>query len=106
MTRRQRTARPSLRRRQIETAPNHDAVFRPRLKLTAHQGPVCVDAALRPAPKFACQRRTAIPVTQHAPVVEIDQVIRNAFAIAISDERRPGFRIGAACAASETVKGH
>src|ERR1019366_3894125 len=94
------------RHRQIETAPNREAVFRTRLKLTAHQGSVLVDAALRPASKLADQCRTAIAVAEHAPVLEIDQFVRNAFAIAVPDKRWPGFRIGAACAAREAVNGH
>ncbi len=103
---RQRAERLFLRRRQLETAPNHDAIVRPRLKLAAHQGPVCINAALCPASNVSHQRRTAIAVAPHAPVVEIDQIIRNAFAIAIANKRRPGVRVGAACAAGEAVNGH
>ena len=95
-----------LRGGQTETAPNHDAVFRPRLKLAAHQGPVWVDAALRAASDLALQCRAAIAMALHASVVEIDQFIRNATAIAVADECWPGFRVGAACAAIKAVEGH
>ena len=98
--------RASLRYGQTKTAPNHDAVFRPRLKLAAHQGAVFVDAAVRPASELTYEGRAAIAVAQHAPVLEIDQLVRNAVAVAIPDECRPGFRVGAACAAREAVKGH
>jgi len=91
---------------QIEPAPNHNAVFRPRLKLTAHQGSNFVDAAMRPASNFAHKRRTAVAVALHAPVVEIDQFVRNACTIAVTDKCRPGFRKGAACPAADAVKGH
>ena len=106
MIRRQAAERLSLRRRQIEAAPDRDAVVRPRLKLAAYQRPVFVDTALRPASNLTHQRRTAIAVAQHPPVIEIDQFIRNAFAIAIADEGRPCVRVGAACAAREAIKGH
>ncbi len=106
MTRRQRAESLSLRRGQIESTPDHGAVFRFRLKFPAHQGPVCIDAALRPASNFAHQRRAAIAIALHALMLEIDQIIRNAYAIAITDECRPGFRIGTACAAGDAVNGH
>lgn len=89
----------------MKCTPHHDAVLRPRLKLAAHQRPVFVDAALRAAPNLARERGAAITVAAHASVLEIDQVVRNAGAVAVADERRPGFRVGATCAAGKAIKG-
>lgn len=96
----------SLRCGQIESEPNHDAVVRARLKLAAHQGSICINAAFGLASDFAHQSRTAIAVASHALIVEIDQIVRYVLAVALADECRPGFGIGAARAAGGAVEGY
>ncbi len=81
-------------------------MIRSRLKLAAHQRAVSIDAAMRAASDLTRERGAAAAVAQHAPAAEIDQFVRNACAVAIADEHRPGIRIGAACAAGDAVNGH